>query len=186
MLPDNALSASPIIDSFILPARSSMLEDFEFGDTNIYEATQSFQTLWKCFYENGHIKISNDENTHVLLEIAEVVALALAFDLNMRPMVAYNTKFSSFLYWYDTSVGAQITTELGKDYHFLQLSLDDNRSSQSANADIILAYIKNNKLFMRIQRERFQIEHELTQSKRLIQIGMMKNNRFGFAYYDWN
>lgn len=52
----------------------------------------------------------------------------------------------------------------------MQLSLDDT-GPQTANADVILAYIKNDKLFMRIQRERFLIEHELTKAKQLKQIG---------------
>lgn len=186
MLPDNnAVSHFPVIDSFILPIRTSFLEDYEYGGTNIYEATQSFSTLWKCFYEDGQIKLSNDQVNHELLTVADVQSLSLAFDLNMRPMIAYSTTSSSFLYWYDTSVAAQTTTELGGTYSFMQLSLDDNRSSQTANADVILAYIKNNKLFMRIQRERFLIEHELTKAKQLKQIGMMRNNRFGFAHYDW-
>ena len=186
MLPDNSLSEQAVADLFILPVRSSMLADYEYGGTNIYEATQSFSTLWKCFYKDGQIKLSNDQVNHELLTVADVKSLSFAFDLNMRPMIAYSTTSSSFLYWYDTSLAAQITTELGSAYSFMQLSLDDNRHSQTANADVILAYIKNNKLFMRIQRERFQIEHELAEAKQLKQIGMMKNNRFGFAYYDWD
>lgn len=39
-------------------------------------------------------------------------------------------------------------------------------------------------MYMRLQRERFQTEHEITRAKRLIQIGSMENSRFGFAYYD--
>lgn len=185
MLPDKSLSRSPVIDLFIVPARESILIDCGYGAATL-DSHESFTTLWTCFYKDGHIKITNGELTHIVLTVADVTALSFAFDLNMRPIIAYSTKLSSYLYWYDTSAGAQVTTELGKDYSFLQLSLDDKRSSQSANADVIFTYIKNHKLYMRIQRERFQIEHELTQSKRLIQIGMMKNNRFGFAYYNWD
>lgn len=186
MIPENTLSSQPVFCEFMTPARNDQLIDYEMGGDELNKPSASYSELWKCFYENGHIKISDNENIHILLKIADVVALTFAFDLNMRPIVAYSTKSSSFLNWYDTSAGAQVTTELGKDFSFLQLSLDDNRSSQSASADVIFAYIRNHKLYMRIQRERFQIEHELTQAKRLIQIGMMKNNRFGFAYYDWN
>lgn len=185
MLPDKNLSTPPIIDVFIVPARKSILIDCGYGATTL-DSHESFTTLWTCFYEDGYIKITNGESTHIVLTVEEVTALSFAFDLNMRPIIAYSTKFNSYLYWYDTLAGAQVTTELGKDYSFMQLALDDKRSSQSANADVIFAYIKNQRLYMRIQRERFQIEHEITQAKRLIQIGMMKNYRFGFAYYDWD
>lgn len=185
MLPDKEFSTFPVIDSFIVPARKSMLIDYGYGSATL-DSHGVFTTLWTCFYNDGHIKITDGELIHIVLTVADVTALSFAFDLNMRPIVAYSTKSSSYLYWYDTAIGSQVITELGNDYSFLQLSLDDKRSSQSANADVIFTYIKNHKLYMCIQRERFQIEHELTQSKRLVQIGMMKNNRFGFAYYDWN
>lgn len=172
---------------FIVPDRLDELLDYEYGGIALGDVSQGLQAkLWSCFYENGQIKISNGLTTQVLLAVENVTALSLAFDLNMRPMVAYLANGHCYLWWYDSQAAAQITTDFGPSLTFPQLALDDKRSSQSANADVIFAYIKNNKAYMRLQRERFLTEHELGAAKRLVQIGMMTNHRFGFALYNWN
>lgn len=184
MLPDNVLSMSAIQSDFLTGNRADQLIDYEMGGVAIGNTSQGFQKQWSCIYEDGAIKAGYDDNFQTLLTVSDVTALSLAFDINMRPLIAYVVNNQCYLWWYDSSQSAQVITEWG-DYAFPQLSLDDKRSSQSANADVIFSYIKNNTLYMRIQRERFQIEHKLAKAKRLIQIGMMTNFRFGFAFYNW-
>lgn len=184
MMPDNVLSTTAIKSNFLSGDRTNPLVDYEFGSIAIGNTSQGFQKLWSCFYKDGAIKAGYDSNFQTLLLVQDVTALSFAFDINMRPLIAYVANNQCYLWWYDSSQSAQVTTEWG-DYAFPQLSLDDQRSSQSANADVIFSYIKNNTLYMRIQRERFQIEHKLVKAKRLIQIGMMTNFRFGFAFYNW-
>ena len=187
MMPNNILSSQAIDSPFIAPNRSNELVDYEYGGIALGDVSQGLQAkLWHCFYENGQIKVSNGLTTQVLLAVENIIALSLAFDLNMRPMVAYLANGHCYLWWYDSQAAAQITTDFGPSLSFPQLALDDKRSSQSANADVIFAYIKNNNAYMRLQRERFLIEHELAAAKRLVQIGMMTNHRFGFALYNWN
>ena len=185
MLPDNVLSMTAIKSDFLTGNRTHPLIDYEMGGIAIGDVSQGLQVQqWSCIYEDGAIKVGYGDNFQTLLTIQDVTALSLAFDINMRPLIAYVANNQCYLWWYDSSQSAQVTTEWG-DYAFPQLSLDDQRSSQSANADVIFSYIKNNTLYMRIQRERFQIEHKLAKAKRLIQIGMMTNFRFGFAFYNW-
>ena len=184
MLPDNILSAIPTKSGFLTGYRANQLIDYEMGGIAIGNTSQGFQKLWSCFYEDGAIKAGYDNNFQTLLSVPDVIALSFAFDINMHPLIAYVANNQCYLWWYDSSQSAQVTTEWG-NCTFPQLSLDDKRSSQSANADVIFSYIKNNTLYMRIQRERFQIEHKLAKAKRLIQIGMMTNFRFGFAFYNW-
>lgn len=187
MLPNNALSSQPIVAEFFTPLCNGQLIDFELGGTELQNSSAGLtKVLWKCFYEDGSIKLSHDDHVQTVLTVENVTALSLAFDLSMRPIIAYIVDEYCYLWWYDTSISKQVTTNLGNSIAFPQLSLDERRLVQSSNADVIFTYIKNNKAYMCIQRERFQIEHELTRAKRLVQIGMMKNNRFGFAYYDWN
>ena len=187
MIPNNVLSSQAINSPFIVPNRLDELLDYEYGGIAIGDVSQGLQVkLWHCFYDNGQIKASNGLITQVLITIENVTALSLAFDLNMRPMVVYLANGHCYLWWYDSQAAAQITTDFGPLFTFPQLALDDKRSSQSANADVIFAYIKNNKAYMRLQRERFLIEHKLAAAKRLLQIGMMTNHRFGFALYNWN
>lgn len=187
MLPNNILSSSAVPADFIAPKRANQLVDYEYGSFALQNTESGLDAvLWKCFYEGGLIKFSHLDQIQIMLTVDNVTALSFAFDLNMNPLIAYSAEKHCYLWWYDTAQAKQVTTDLGTEISFPQLSLDERRAVESSNADVIFAYIKNSKLYMRIQRERFQIEHELTQAKRLIQIGMMKNNRFGFAYYDWN
>ena len=186
MFPNNEPSSQPIVAEFFTPMRNDPLIDFEFGGTALQNASEGLsQTLWKCSYEDGSIKLSHDGQVQSVLNVENVTALSLGFDLSMRPIIAYLANEHCYLWWHDTSVSKQIITDLGNEITFPQLSLDERRLVQSSNADVILTYIRNNKMYMRLQRERFQTEYKITSAKRLIQIGSMKNSRFGFAYYNW-
>ncbi|MEQ1412263.1 hypothetical protein [Acinetobacter indicus] len=185
MIPNNKFSSIPILHDFLIGNRDTLLIDYEYGSESLENPDSNFSTLWTCFYEDNLIKITNGFSIVPLLEVPNVTELSFAFDLNMRPLIAYSTLTEHNLWWYDTEASSQVTSNFDSSYSNMHLSLDDNRSELSASADVILAYIRNNKLYMRIQRERFQIEHELANAKCLIQIGMMKNYRFGFAYYNW-
>ena len=186
MLPSNTLSSTSVPSDFITPLRNDSLIDYEWGGVDIHNSSEGLsKVLWKCFYENGSIKLGHDDQVQTVLNVENVTALSLGFDLSMRPIIAYLTDEYCYLWWYDTSISKQVTTNLGNSIAFPQLSLDERRSVQSSNADVILTYIRNGKMYMRIQRERFQTEYKITSAKRLIQIGSMKNSRFGFAYYNW-
>jgi hypothetical protein len=187
MFPDNVLSSQSVVAEFFTPIRNDPLIDFEFGGTALQNSSAGLSVeLWKCFYENGSIKLSHDDQVQSVLNVENVTALSLGFDLSMRPIIAYLANDHCYLWFYDTAVSKQITVDLGDGITFPQVSLDERRLVQSSNADVILTYIRNSKMYMRLQRERFQTEHKITRAKQLIQIGSMKNSRFGFAYYDWD
>lgn len=193
MMPDNALSSSPINGAFLVPDKVDLLVDYEWGGIDLLDTSQGLLVhIWKCFYEDGWIQITNDQVAHKLIQVENVKHLSLAFDFNMHPTIAYTVENvdksrSAYLYWYDTAQAAQITTTYGPDYLYPQLSLDDHRLHQSANADIIFAYIKNNNLYYRQQRDRFLIEYllesGLSEDVELRQIGMNTKNRFQFIFW---
>ena len=187
MLPDNELSTHPVAASFLVPYRSDKLIDYEWGGIDLADTSKGMQVkIWTCKYVGNQIIITDGLITHIVLNVENVAALSFSFDLSMRPIVTYLANESCYLWWYDTSVSKQITSNLGTGITFPQLALDEHREVQSANADVIFSYIKHNKAYMRLQRERFLIEHEIAAAKRLVQIGMMTNQRFGFALYNWN
>lgn len=182
MIPENKLSTFSVYAPFLVPARTSELVDYEWGGADLNDSSQGMRVhLWTCFYADGVIKLSNGVIEHSLLTIQNVTDLSIAFDLNMNPNVFYRADGVAYFWWYDTSVSAQVTTNYGADVLMPQISLDDSRPTQSANADIIMAYIKNKKLCMRIQRDRYEIEYVLADAETLLQIGMTKNYRFAFS-----
>nr|WP_314369155.1 hypothetical protein [uncultured Acinetobacter sp.] len=181
MIPDNQLSSVSVYADFFTPIRSNELVDYEWAGIDLYDTSQGMLAkLWTGFYADGVIKVKNDTVQHDLITVANVTSLSFAFDLNMRPIVTYVVDETTYLWWYDSSIGEQVTTNFG-NVKTPQLALDDHRPLQSANADVIFAYIKAGKLCVRIQRDRFQNEYDLGNGQSLIQIGMMKNFRFGFA-----
>jgi len=175
MFPESTLSSNPMAGKFLLPRRANLIIDTEFGKTTLNETHGNRNQIWECFYEDDQIKVKKDNEVIVLHTISDVIALSLSFDLNMRPAFTFTTIAGTFLSWYNPAVAAQVLT-----------SLDDFRDSQTNNADIILSYIKDDKAYMRLQRERYEIEHLVSKAKRLVQAGMMENLRFGFAYYNWD
>lgn len=196
MLIDNIASSRPIYGAFLVPDKTDELVDYEQGGVDLLDTSQGLQVkLWMCYYKDGWIKITSDNITHNLAQVDHVKHLSLAFDFNMHPAVTYtveviegNSKYQeTYLYWYDTAQAQQVTTKYGRDYQNPQLSLDDHRLVQSANADIILAYIKNNNLYYRQQRDRFLVERLLQENidphLKLKQIGLSTKNRFEFLLW---
>ena len=191
MMPENKLSHRPIYGAFLVPDKAEPLLDFEWGGIDILDPSQGLQVqIWKCFYQDDWICIESDTFKYQLLNIENVKSLSLSFDFNMHPTIAYTTENreqerSTFLYWYDTAQAKQITTEYGSSYLTPQVSLDDHRLHQSANADIIFAYIKDGGLHYRQQRDRFLTERLLDpnlSNAELVQIGMTTQNRFQFVF----
>lgn len=189
MMPDNKLSSSTISGAFLVPDKAESLVDFEWGGIDLLDTSQGLQVkIWKCFYKDDWIKITDDVITHDLLKVGNVKSLSLSFDFNMHATVTYVVDgIGTHLYWYDTAQSKQIITKYGVDYLCPQLSLDDHRLHQSANADIIFAYIKNNNLYYRQQRDRFTIERlleaNINEAVELKQIGMNTKNRFQFLFW---
>ena len=183
-----AISSEEITEAFIVPFRNQLV-DFELGGNDLNDPSPHLSAkLWKCFYEDGIIKILSGDIAYSLLAVENVTAIGIAFDFNMHPQIVYVANNKTFLNWYDPLESKQITTEFGSEYLSPQLSLDDHRLHQSANADIIFAYIRNAKLCYRQQRDRYQIEYVLgdAKNKKLTQIGMSKNYRFQFrTVFDW-
>ena len=136
------------------------------------------------FLKNRKIDYIGDSTITEILKAPKITEIDLTFDQNMRPCVAFVSDSIPKLYWYDTKIG---------DFNIMtfsgilspRVSLDDKRDFNISNSDIIFAYIKNNGLYYRQQRERFTVEHLLksyqnNHSKLLWRIGMGINNRFLF------
>lgn len=190
-LPKDKLSTRPIYGAFLVPDKADPLIDYEWGGVDLLDTSQGLSVkIWLCFYDDDWIKIRDADAkiTHNIIQVTNVKHISLAFDFNMHATVAYVVDgVGTHLYWYDTAQAKQIITKYGVDYLYPQLSLDDHRLHQSANADIIFAYIKNNNLYYRQQRDRFTIERlleaNIKEAVELKQIGMNTKNRFQFLFW---
>lgn len=185
MLPENKLSITPVAESFLTPLRRYSVCDYEWGGKGIQDTTKGlFYKLWTSHYDGTSITVTNGEVTRTLLRLSFVDHHSFAFDQNMQPCVVYIQHGLMKFWHYDTVVAKHITLEYGAGYEYPQVSLDDHRQHQLGVSDIILSYIREDKLYYRLQRERYLQENFLADvpHMKLTQTGMTRNYRFRWRY----
>ncbi len=188
MLPDNVASTLAVVSNLLHPdsnARSALV-DWEQGGIAINDITQGMQvTTWKCFVaeDSDNVMLQPGDGEPIFLaQISGIEELAISFDQNMRPVFAYRTGTNIYLYWYDADTSAFVTTNFGTGRN-PSLTLDDKRSFNVSNSDVIFGYIRGSGLYYRTQRDRYQIErqlHSAASDLTLVNVGMNRNLRVQF------
>ncbi|WP_444919320.1 hypothetical protein ACJJID_00295 (plasmid) [Microbulbifer sp. CnH-101-G] len=187
-LPENTLSSQPVASPFIggaaLPVRA--ITDYQRGGVAIQDPSRglNFQTWRARVMEDGKAIVLDAQQVAASTFITgnNITEVSLAFDQNMRPVIAYVEAGTAKLYWYDSSQGAQVTTSW-PGVITPRVSLDDKRSTQGGTNDVIFAYLKSGNLYHRQQRDRYGSEYLLASnvnSPGLVKVGMSRNFRFQF------
>ncbi|CAA2393601.1 hypothetical protein [Xanthomonas phage Tabio] len=185
MFTNNSLSTLPQPSAFVeqVSRRTIPLVDYEMGGVAINDAAQGLQVqLWKVEVLGTDVWLSAPSVPAFLyFSRPDISEVALAFDQNMRPFVAFVQNGVAWLYWYDTQVSAMVFSSFTGAIT-PRLTTDEKRAIYSSNSDVILAYVRANNLYFRMQRERFQIEHLLASgvNATLVAIGMNRGNRLQF------
>jgi len=199
-LPNNTLSSIPLESAFLGSRGASVnpLVDYEDGGIDFNDPSEGhFYQWWRARVVDNTVVVDAEHvEEQVLYTGTEITEVSLTFDQNMRPCLAFVDNGRAYLQWYDTSVSQQVVTDLGSTVITPRVTLDDKRSSQSSNSDIVLAYLKEGTLRVRQQRDRFGIEYDPTlevpepmrtqyrqqiaQSPGLVKIGMGHNLRVMF------
>lgn len=192
MMPNNALSSTPIPGPFLPPRTNTRFSvqdgqsDVHFGGVAVGNPSQgiTFQ-LWTAFIDNGSVFLEAP-NTPAFVRLPNVAAtwVALAFDQNAQVFIAYSTaNGAAFYYWFDSLSGGYITSALPGVTPRVFAALDDSRQAESSSADILLCYVQGTELFMRQQRDRYGVKYDLgVAPATLVQVGMNRVNRFQFAF----
>lgn len=179
------LSATPVPGPFLPPDNidPTGLEDREMGGIALNNPSAGLQyQVWRGYYEGGWIVLAPQNGAPIpLLQIPGVTALSFTFDQNMAPTICYVQGIDTYLYWYDTSINGYATTYF-ENAISPHVALDDKRESQSGASDVIFAYIKNNNLYFRAQRDRYEVEYLRASDvdALIVQMGMSTRNRFQF------
>lgn len=197
MLPDDVLSTTPVISSFVggksFPVTGQL--NYEYGPIALQDASRGINyQMWTSRLENGIVYIKSPTvPEYSFLTLPDVTEMSFSFDRNANILFAYVQAGSVFMYWYDSSVGGYVTTPYGSDIINPRLTHDDKRSGQSSISDVIFAYVHVDtrdglgkpltaSLRYRQQRERYGVERILATNVTdgLVKIGMMRNLRVGF------
>ena len=186
-LPLDVLSSTPLPDEFYGARNSNRINnrlDFEDGGIGLHDPSEGlhYQTWWGWIQDDGvYIAAANWPITQIL-EATLVNEISFTFDQNCNVCLAYVQEGIPKLLWYDTTVEAMVTKTLDTSIINPRVSLDDKREEARDYNDIILAYLRNNKLCYRQQRDRFNIEYILIEGVggRLNKIGMGRGLRMQF------
>lgn len=186
MLPNNELALQSVPSKYLTPVRLSALVDYELGSYRLNTPSENMlEYLWKAEYLNGEITLKRVDNdiTVERINVNDVLKLGLAFDQNMRYVLCYQIRKDSYIYWYDATINQWGTFKFDNCTSPC-ISLDDGRLNQKSNSDVIFSYVRNGGLYYRIQRERYLVEHMISERNigELWQIGMTVNNRFQFTF----
>ncbi len=119
-----------------------------------------------------------------IMTVRGITEISFTFDQNGRYVVAYLVGSVLWLYWFDPAVNEFIHTPLDSDVISPRISLDDYRPLLLSSSNIILAYVKNNNLYCRVQEDRYQIPFLVEEDigGRLMRIGMNINFRFQYVF----
>jgi hypothetical protein len=191
MLPDTGLASSVPVKGRFLSSDHRRIErmvDWERAGVAINDASQGHNVRdWKVHVEpntNDVVLTPEGGEPAVLFNAHDITEIALTFDRNMRPAVAYVQEGVLKLRWYDTTIPAYSVLSFGGEARNPKLTLDDKRRVRSFESDMILAYIRDQALHYRQQRDRFEIEYTLktglAPDEELVNIGMSRNWRLQF------
>ena len=189
MMPQNKLSQDVSTTEFLNKERVSDLLDFELGGIALQDVSSGLSVKdWSCYYLDNQIILDDGEGfTKSVLTIEGVTQLSFCFSISMIYYIAYTNQDGCFLYWYDTTINDYSTLKLPDGTENPQLSLDERRSFNLNNSDVILSYTNGNSLICRNQRDRFGTEYVLSNETKgkLLQSGIAKNGRFCFKFEGW-
>lgn len=111
--------------------------------------------------------------------------LSLTFDQLGRPLIFYrNENYDLKFYWFDPVLGENTITALGQGYDPVAC-FDFPQDTGQSFTDMLVFYIREDKIYMRVQRDRFTIEYDTGISHpriRLESAGMRKDNRLQVIY----
>lgn len=185
MIPDGVLSDTPVVAPFLeqVNRRSLPLIDFERGGVAIGDTSSGLRALlWTAEYTGGSVMLSSDTHpASVLFTRAGITQISLAFSQNMAPAIAFVDGDGSWLWWEDAALGGYTFVAL-PGATTPRICLDEKREPLLNTSDIILAYIKDNDLCYRQQRDRFLVEYVLAEDvdAELVAIGLNTANRLQF------
>jgi hypothetical protein len=195
-LPDNQASSTPILADYIPPydRYKSPFVDFEEGGIALYDGTQGTQIqFWTMTYDDDELSPGYGDFTMipesfgsptVVLNVANVKEVCMAFNQNMDFIICYYLEDGSCkYYYYDTVLEDYQTLTLPAGSRSPQLCLDDHRWLQTGEADDILAYIRAGTVYYRQERDRYTVERTLgtgVGDAKLYRVGMTKNGRLKF------
>jgi len=192
-LPDNSLYPTPIYYPFIADkgSRVSRTKDFEYGGIHYRDASLGLlHTIWIAEVVGNDVRVYNKQTdeTYYVYSGTDITEISFGMDTAANPVIAVVDRGTCFIRWFDYSQQNYIVSTF---YNIRNpcIGMDDKYNYITSNSSVIFAYVKDNKLYFRDQRDRFEVEYwlrDLTSNIKLIKVGMSEGRRFQFQLVDTN
>lgn len=164
--------------------------DREKGGVAISDPSQGLLLQdWECKWDFRTrsiivFPVSNPLNSTVIISgLNSVSKVSFSFDANMRPYIAYANEGTSYFRWYDAVAGDYTTTVFNNNERDLCVTHDIKTFElvQSNVTDVLLFYLRDNKVYYRQQRDRYGLEYQIATLSNnlgvLQKVGLASNNR---------
>lgn len=188
MIPGQSLSTQPLPAPFSERVNSTLepLIDYEMGGVALNNPSEGLLVKqWRVRVDGDIVYLGPEDGDEQSVFIRPGISeIALAFDQNMQPAVAFVQEGAAWLWWFDSSTSGMVFSQFPGAVN-PRLTLDDKRALQAGNSDVILAYLRGSSLYYRQQRDRYQVEYLLSNSPPcggLACIAMSKGNRLQFGF----
>lgn len=193
MIPEERESTTPVVSAFLPPdgQTETPIIDFERGGVNVFDPSAGLRVKpWEFYLRAATVYCKADDTAeYAIFSNSGITSLSGAWDQNMNPIVVYTVGAETRLNWYDTLAGTRRDDSFGTEIRSPRLSLDDKRSSQFGNSDIIFAYMKADKLCYRQQRDRYGVERVIREGLPtdclLVSVGMNAGWRLQFKLMEF-
>ena len=145
---------------------NGLLVDYEYGGVAIQDPSQGLLVkVWKLWVEGEDVRIAPANalgSAVTLFSGAGITEVTLSFDNNMMPVVAYLQDESLKLRWFDLSQTPPryVTNDFGPGIATPYLTFDDKRPQFIGESDVMLFYVRDRTVWVRLLRDRWQVEYE--------------------------
>jgi hypothetical protein len=146
---------------------------------------------WLVTQVDGQVQIQGADglewgvSENLFNELLPIEQISLTFDQLGRPLVFYRVGEDTLkLYWYDPVAQQNTLTAFGQGIDPLA-SFDFPQDTGQPFTDVLLFYVRNDKIYMRVQRDRYAIEYpasDVIPGVRLRSAGLRVDNRFQVEY----
>ena len=193
-MPLNRMLVAAALADFLPPdnlARSDLLTDRELGGTAIGDPSDGLDVqTWEGRVSGTDIQVKPlmGSTWTTVKSDTDISEIAIAFDQNMRPTVAYVAGGVAKLHWYDATAAAYATTSFSGATSPV-VTMDDKRKRQIGLNDVLFFYLREGRVYHRRQRDRYTIEYNIGPipegTDRIVQWGMGVNNRIQLKFDLW-
>lgn len=185
-LPLGIITPEPVYAPFLAPLQDWEYDPFQemvIGGTAIGDGAAGREVQnWVISYASGVIEVSPENGApQFSLAVEDVLTVSLGFDSNMAVAIAYQTAAGANFYYFSAILNAYTTLTVAGATS-CRSSVDDPRLFDSGASDVIFAYVLDEVLYYRQQRDRYTIQYTVgpAAGQTLIKMSFTTLNRMQF------